>query len=170
MRRQQGFTLIELLIVLAVLAILIGIVGLGVGNVREAAIRRAMWAELQTVDKAVDAWLLLHPPAPQDEIGSSAELAAALAELEGEELEAALEGSGLIGAGPAFRLDSSPGEGNGPQAYLKKATKYWYTWSDVSLPTQSILVWNDDDAPTICCAIAGCGAPNLDDWSCVLAE
>jgi len=124
MRKERGFTLIELLIVLAILAILIGVVALSVGGLRETALQRAMQSEREVVETGINAHVTLASPlvtvsdnitptliAPTDTVGE----------------------------------------------YLQKTTRFYYTWVDVGVPTQQVIVWNDADADaTICCTVSGC--------------
>ena len=123
MRKERGFTLIELLIVLAILAILIGIVALSVGNIRRTATERGMQSEREVVEIAINAYVTLADPLamPTDNITPT-------------------------------RVTTADDWGQ----YLKRDSKYFYTWEDIGTPTQSIVVWNDDDAPTICCDLKGC--------------
>ena len=53
---QGGFTLMEILIVVAILAVLAGIVSLGAGPILDRASQRAMRVEWEVVDKAMDAY------------------------------------------------------------------------------------------------------------------
>ena len=59
MRNERGFTLIELLIVLAILAILVGVVAMSVGGITDTANDRAMSAELEVVQTAIDTYITL---------------------------------------------------------------------------------------------------------------
>ncbi len=56
MRKEHGFTLIELLIVLAILGILVGVVAMSVGGLTESAKARAVTAEYQIVQTAIDTY------------------------------------------------------------------------------------------------------------------
>lgn len=62
MRKERGFTLIELLIVLAILAILIGIVALSVGGLRETALMRSLQSEREVVETGLNAFVTLATP------------------------------------------------------------------------------------------------------------
>ncbi len=163
---RRGYTLIELLMVLAILALLIGIVAAAGVAMSRAAARRAMQSERAVVEQALTMWLLLHAPAlgapPADSESAAALLAEAGAVAPTEGLE------GLIGAGPVFRFNAP--NTNGPGAYLSRPTKYWFTWRDAGHASQALWVWNDEAAPTLCCSAEGCGAPDLDltPWVCVL--
>lgn len=126
MRKERGFTLIELLIVLAILAILIGIVAMSIGGLRQTAIKRGMQSEREVVETAINAWITLDDPDPT-----------------------ALADESLAPA-PVTTADAWGG-------YLKKDSKYYYTW--VGLGTadkQNVIVWDDDDAPTVCCTASAC--------------
>ena len=56
MQRQDGFTLIELLIVIAIMAILIGIVALSLGGLTDRANATAKAAEMDIVQMAIDVY------------------------------------------------------------------------------------------------------------------
>ncbi len=129
MRKERGFTLIELLIVLAILAILIGIVALSVGNLRMVAMKRGMQSERETVETALNAYVTLQQPLIN------------LADNTTEPKQ----------INPNDAAFAEVGQ------YLKRATKYYYTWSDVGYPGQSVVVWNDGNEPTVCCTVDGCG-------------
>ncbi len=64
MNKQRGFTLIELLIVLAILAILIGIVAMSIGNIRQTAQQRGLQSERQVVETAIDSYVTLQENLP----------------------------------------------------------------------------------------------------------
>lgn len=100
MRKEHGFTLIELLIVLAILGILVGIVAMSVGDLTDTAKERGIQSELEIVQTAIDTYNT------QDVLvdGSTAISACATAAV--------------------IPADSSYGFNK----YLKKATKYTYTW------------------------------------------
>lgn len=123
MRKERGFTLIELLIVLAILAILIGIVALSMGNLRQVTTKRAMQSERETVETALNAYATLQDPTlPVNDQTEPTQILAT-------------DDWGV---------------------YLKRDTKYYYTWVDVAEPTQNVTVWNDATEPTICCTVDGC--------------
>lgn len=128
MRKERGFTLIELLIVLAILAILIGIVALSVGNLRRTAMERGMQSERETVETALNAYVTLASPLVQvpDVIT-------------------------LTQVTPELDVGSATDIGT----YLKRTTKYYYTWSDIGTAGQTVVVW-EDTAPAICCDMTGC--------------
>lgn len=126
MRKEQGFTLIELLIVLAILAILIGIVALSIGGLRETALKRSMQAEREVVETGLNAYLTLATPlatVPDQYVGA---------------------------------VQISPGVGTIGE-YLRKTTRFYYTYINVGKPNQEIIAWDkaDDDA-TICCTVEDC--------------
>lgn len=56
MRKQDGFTLIELLIVIAIMAILVGIVALSLGGITDRATSASADAELDIVQTAIDTY------------------------------------------------------------------------------------------------------------------
>jgi prepilin-type N-terminal cleavage/methylation domain-containing protein len=109
MRKERGFTLIELLIVLAILAILIGIVSLSIGGLRETALKRAMQSEREVVETGINAYITLATPLTT--VGDENEARAILA-------------------------TETIGE------YLRKTTRYSYTWENAGEPTQKVVVWS----------------------------
>jgi len=123
MRKERGFTLIELLIVLAILAILIGIVALSVGNLRRTAMERGMQSERETVETALNAYVTLASP--------------------------------LVNVPNQITLTKVTTAQAWGQ-YLKRDTKYYYTWTGVGTAGQKVIVW-DATSPAICCDMTACG-------------
>lgn len=101
MRKEHGFTLIELLIVLAILGILVGVVAMSVGGLTDSANARAETAELQTVQTAIDTY---------------------------NTQDVAVDGAAAIAARNTAAVITSS-DADAPFAkYLKRDTKYSYTW------------------------------------------
>jgi prepilin-type N-terminal cleavage/methylation domain-containing protein len=120
MRKESGFTLIELLIVLAILGILVGIVAMSVGDINQTAKQRGMQSEREIVQTAIDTFLT------QDvTVGNAA--------VPGDQATA-------IQLDPADRDE----EGLEFVKYLRRTTKYYYTWSDLGQTTQELIVWDGD--------------------------
>jgi prepilin-type N-terminal cleavage/methylation domain-containing protein len=102
MRKEHGFTLIELLIVLAILGILVGIVAMSVGDINATAKERGMNSELEIVQTAIDTY---------------------------NTQDVTVDGADAIGARAAAAVITSA-DADAPFAkYLKRDTKYSYTWS-----------------------------------------
>jgi len=130
MRKERGFTLIELLIVLAILAILIGIVALSVGNLRRTAMERGMQSERETVETALNAYVTLASP---------------LINVDDQ--------------GELTKVTTTQAWGQ----YLKRDTKYYYTWSGVGTAGQQVIVWDQNGPGTkICCDMTGCADVTVD--------
>lgn len=104
MRQEHGFTLIELLIVLAILGILVGIVAMSVGGLTDTATKRSMTSEYGTVQTAIDTY---HT---QDVV------------VEGE--DSIPDQSEEIQIQGGDTVTDTFGQ------YLKRDTKYYYTWAD----------------------------------------
>jgi len=101
MRKENGFTLIELLIVLAILGILVGVVAMSVGGLTDSAAKRAMNAELQVVQTAIDTYNTQNVAVDGD---------------------AAIEARGTAAQIRLTDADAPFTE------YLKRDTKYYYRW------------------------------------------
>jgi prepilin-type N-terminal cleavage/methylation domain-containing protein len=104
MRKEHGFTLIELLIVLAILGILVGVVAMSVGGLTDSAKARAVTAEYQIIQTAIDTYNTQDVAVDQTADTIPVQATAALIE--------AGDGS----AAPYFNK------------YLRRATKYSYGW------------------------------------------
>ena len=99
MQRQDGFTLIELLIVIAIMAILIGIVALSLGGLTDRANTTAKAAELDTVQMAIDVY---------------------------NTQNVAVDGEAEIAAQP--KPTTITAESASFAQYLRRDTKYTYAW------------------------------------------
>jgi len=102
MRNEKGFTLIELLIVLAILAILVGVVAMSVGGITDTANTRAMSAELEVVQTAIDTY---------------------------KTLDGTLSSSNTITARSTAAAITSTDTDAPFYKYLDSDTKYTYTWT-----------------------------------------
>ncbi|HHX44143.1 MAG TPA: type II secretion system protein [Chloroflexi bacterium] len=103
MRKEHGFTLIELLIVLAILGILVGVVAMSVGGLTDSAKSRAVTAEYQVVQTAIDTY-------------NTQDVAVDLSNPIPERATAAPVEAGDGSTEPYFNK------------YLKRDTKYSYGW------------------------------------------
>lgn len=121
MRNERGFTLIELLIVLAILGILIGIVAMSVGDLTDTAKKRGMASEHGTVLTAIDTYLT------QD---------------------VTVDGT-PIAASTGTNQQPVPGDTNGFTKYLKRGTKYYYDWTDLSSTSGYTLTVKDQPTPSL---------------------
>jgi prepilin-type N-terminal cleavage/methylation domain-containing protein len=102
MRKQSGFTLIELLIVLAILGILVGVVAMSVGNLNTTAKTRAMASEKEVVQTVIDTY---------------------------NTQDVTVDGSAALSA-RATAATIGTADTDAPfSKYLKRATKYKYTWA-----------------------------------------
>ncbi|MGC9359151.1 MAG: type II secretion system protein [Anaerolineae bacterium] len=104
MQKQDGFTLIELLIVIAIMAILVGIVALSLGGITDRATSASASAELDIVQAAIDTY---------------------------NTQDVAIDGGTAI---PAQATAAQITAGDGSAApyfikYLRHSTKYTYTWA-----------------------------------------
>lgn len=118
MRKEHGFTLIELLIVLAILGILVGVVAMSVGGLNVTAKKRSMASEFQIVQAAMDTWLT------QDVM---------------------VEGETVVSDTVATAVKLGPGVSDqGFEDYLKRTTKYYFTWTDVSATGTYTLTVQDE--------------------------
>ena len=126
MKNERGFTLIELLIVLAILGILVGIVAMSVGDLTDTAKRRGMQSEHSTVQTAIDTYLT------QDVI---------------------VDGDTIVGDTAVAAADAQPGPAEvatyGFAKYLKRATKYYYTWTSLSATIGYTLTVEDAASPSL---------------------
>ena len=111
MKNERGFTLIELLIVLAILGILVGIVAMSVGDLTDTAKRRGMQSEHSTVQTAIDTYLT------QDVI---------------------VDGTTIVSATQASYVQ--PAGDTSFTKYLKRPTKYWFTWTNLGYVTNTLTV------------------------------
>jgi type IV pilus assembly protein PilA len=104
MQKQDGFTLIELLIVIAIMAILVGIVALSLGGITDRATSASASAELDIVQTAIDTY---------------------------NTQDVAIDGGTAI---PAQDTAAQIEAGDGTESpyfdkYLRRDTKYTYTWA-----------------------------------------
>lgn len=137
MRKERGFTLIELLIVLAILAILIGIVALSVGGLRETALKRSMQSERETVETGLNAFVTLATPL----------------------VNVPDQDSPPVQIAPTDVFTDTLGNPLTIGEYLRKQTRFFYTWSDVGTPDQSVVVWSTNDISAtnlITCTVSAC--------------
>ena len=112
MKNERGFTLIELLIVVAILGILVGIVAMSVGDLTTTAKKRGMASEHSTVLTSIDTYLT------QD---------------------ITVDG-GTIAASTGSGEQPAPNDSNGFTKYLKRATKYYFTWTDLATDPYTLTV------------------------------
>jgi prepilin-type N-terminal cleavage/methylation domain-containing protein len=109
MNKERGFTLIELLIVLAILGILVGIVAMSVGDINSTAKRRGMQSEYEIVQTAIDTYLT------QDVTVGGATIPTGT--LSNDTTATKIKDA------TAYDFDK----------YLRRASKYYYLWSDLSV-------------------------------------
>lgn len=139
MRKERGFTLIELLIVLAILAILIGIVALSIGGLRETALKRAMQSEREVVDTGLNAFVTLATP-----------------------LVTVPDQTTPVQIAPSDVFTDTLGNPLQIGEYLRRQTRFYYTWSDVGTPAQSVIVWSAASVTAtnvISCDLNACYGP-----------
>jgi len=58
---ESGFTLVELLVIIAIMAVLFGIVTLSLSGLNETAVTGAKVAECQVVKSAMNIWMAVDP-------------------------------------------------------------------------------------------------------------
>ena len=106
MRKEHGFTLIELLIVLAILGILVGVVAMSVGGLNVTAKKRAMGGEYDIVLATIDTWLTQDVMVDESTAFTPT-------------------------VGTPMQLDPDD-TACGFTKYLKRKSKYYYTWGGLS--------------------------------------
>lgn len=121
MRKEHGFTLIELLIVLAILGILVGIVAMSVGDINQTAKMRGMQSEYEIVQTAIDTYIT------QD----------------------VTVGGAAVPADNATPEQLDPADADDPDygfvKYLRRPTKYYFTWESLGTNDQVLVVYDGTD-------------------------
>ena len=105
MREKEGFTLIELLIVIAIMAILVGIVALSLGGITDRATTASAAAELDIVRTAIDTY---------------------------NTQDVAIDETTNTIPAQAVAGTIAAGDGTGSpyfDKYLRRGTRYCYTWA-----------------------------------------